>query len=183
MQCKKKSGRRRRPKFVFVMYISDTLAKHLQENADDLMKQRQDLLDQKLATENSAKEKEAAMNRKLKTVGNYVHDSVPVSQTEDDNAVIRKWAPEGVEVAKNKPLSHHEVLLRIDGYDPGRGSKIVGHRGYCLTGYGVFLNQVCALLMPVLNSFAIQLITLRHSSTTASNSSSTKATAPTSLHS
>jgi len=37
-------------------------------------------------------------------------------------------------------MSHHEVLTRLDGYDPQRGVKIVGHRGYCLTGYGVFLN-------------------------------------------
>lgn len=37
-------------------------------------------------------------------------------------------------------MSHHEVLTRIDGYDPERGVKIVGHRGYCLTGYGLFLN-------------------------------------------
>ena len=37
-------------------------------------------------------------------------------------------------------MSHHDVLARIDGYDPERGVKIVGHRGYCLTGYGLFLN-------------------------------------------
>lgn len=37
-------------------------------------------------------------------------------------------------------LSHHEVLIRLDGYDPERGVKIAGHRGYCLTGYGLFLN-------------------------------------------
>ena len=37
-------------------------------------------------------------------------------------------------------LSHHEVLTRIDGYDSERGQKIFGHRGYCLTGYGLFLN-------------------------------------------
>lgn len=41
---------------------------------------------------------------------------------------------------KKDCLSHHEVLTRIDGYDPERGVKIVGHRGYCLTGYGLFLN-------------------------------------------
>lgn len=41
---------------------------------------------------------------------------------------------------KQDCLSHHEVLTRIDGYDPDRGVKIVGHRGYCLTGYGLFLN-------------------------------------------
>lgn len=54
--------------------------------------------------------------------------------------MIRKWTPEGVRVEKRDCLSHHEVLTRIDGYDPERGVKIVGHRGYCLTGYGLFLN-------------------------------------------
>lgn len=59
----------------------------------------------------------------------------------DDNALIREWKPEGVTVEKKTNiLSHHEVLTRIDGYDPERGTKIVGHRGYCLTGYGLFLN-------------------------------------------
>ncbi len=38
-------------------------------------------------------------------------------------------------------LSHHEVLLRLDGYDPERGFRIVGHRGYFSRNYGVFLNQ------------------------------------------
>lgn len=41
---------------------------------------------------------------------------------------------------KKDCLSHHEVLTRLDGYDPERGVKIAGHRGYCLTGYGLFLN-------------------------------------------
>lgn len=41
---------------------------------------------------------------------------------------------------KRDCLSHHEVLTRLDGYDPERGVKIVGHRGFCLTGYGLFLN-------------------------------------------
>lgn len=54
--------------------------------------------------------------------------------------MIRQWTPEGVKVEKRDCLSHHEVLTRIDGYDPERGVKIVGHRGYCLTGYGLFLN-------------------------------------------
>lgn len=52
----------------------------------------------------------------------------------------RTWAPENVVVEKRDCLSHHEVLTRLDGYDPERGVKIVGHRGYCLTGYGLFLN-------------------------------------------
>lgn len=54
--------------------------------------------------------------------------------------VVRTWAPENVVVEKRNCLSHHEVLTRLDGYDSERGVKIVGHRGYCLTGYGLFLN-------------------------------------------
>jgi seryl-tRNA synthetase len=29
----------------------------------------------------------------------------------------------------------------IDGFDPVRGSKVAGHRGYFLKGYAVLLNQ------------------------------------------
>ena len=59
---------------------------------------------------------------------------------QDNNALIRDWKPEGVTVEKRDCLSHHEVLTRLGGYDPERGVKVVGHRGYCLTGYGLFLN-------------------------------------------
>lgn len=103
-------------------------------------------------------DKEVALQKKMKTIGNFVHGSVPVSKNEvcqmlsqnlrlpltdsrqDENALVRNWTPEGVELRKRDCLSHHEVLTRIDGYDPERGVKIVGHRGYCLTGYGLFLN-------------------------------------------
>lgn len=66
---------------------------------------------------------------------------VPISDNEDNNAIQRTWAPEGVKVEKKDVLSHHEVLLRLDGYDPERGTKVVGHRGYFLKQWGVFLNQ------------------------------------------
>ncbi|KAK7749888.1 Cytosolic seryl-tRNA synthetase [Cytospora paraplurivora] len=111
------------------------------ENSDELQaekvaldKSRKELLD-------SAAVKEADLKAKLLTVGNIVHDSVPVSNDEANNAVIRTWTPEGVTVEKKDCLSHHEVLTRIDGYDPERGVKVVGHRGYFLKQWGTFLNQ------------------------------------------
>lgn len=61
--------------------------------------------------------------------------------TQDFNELQRTWAPEGVKVEKRDVLSHHEVLTRLDGYDPERGVKVVGHRGYFLRKWGVFLNQ------------------------------------------
>ncbi|KAK2765895.1 Cytosolic seryl-tRNA synthetase [Arachnomyces sp. PD_36] len=110
------------------------------EDASELLEQKATLEKEKKRIEDLAAESEAKRDKKIKTIGNYVHDSVPVSNNEDDNAVIRDWAPEGVKVEKRECLSHHEVLTRLDGYDPERGVKIVGHRGYCLTGYGLFLN-------------------------------------------
>lgn len=61
--------------------------------------------------------------------------------TQEFNELQRTWAPDGVKVEKRDVLSHHEVLTRLDGYDPERGVKVVGHRGYFLRKWGVFLNQ------------------------------------------
>ncbi|KAK8153977.1 seryl-tRNA synthetase [Phyllosticta citrichinensis] len=114
--------------------------KKAKESADDLLKLKEELTNKKKAQEDLAAEKEKALFAKVKTVGNYVHPSVPVSNDEDNNEKIRSWAPEGVTVEKKDCLSHHEVLYRLGGYDPDRGVKVVGHRGYCLTGMGLFLN-------------------------------------------
>lgn len=67
-----------------------------------------------------------------------VHESVPVSNNEDENKVERTF---GECVQGNKTLHHHEILAMIDGYEPERGSAIAGHRAYFLKGCGVLLNQ------------------------------------------
>merc|ERR1712093_888067 len=110
-------------------------------NADDLLKKKDELQARHKQQEETTKDMHVALLKKAKSIGNYVHDSVPVSDNEDNNQLIRDWTPEGVEVAKKDCLSHHEVLTRLDGYDPERGVKVVGHRGYFLKKWGVFLNQ------------------------------------------
>ncbi|KAL8952628.1 MAG: hypothetical protein Q9222_001467 [Ikaeria aurantiellina] len=110
------------------------------QNADDLVNVKSGLENHKKEIEQLVLDKELALHDKIKQIGNYVHESVPESNNEDENARIRTWAPEGAQLKKQDCLSHHEVLTRLDGYDPERGTKIVGHRGYCLTGYGLFLN-------------------------------------------
>jgi seryl-tRNA synthetase len=61
------------------------------------------------------------------------------------NEIVRTWNPEGVTAPQGREkdgwLPHHGVLSRLGGADFERGVKIVGHRGYCLTGYGLFLNM------------------------------------------
>jgi len=79
------------------------------------------------------REKEESLKAKAATIGNIVHKSVPTSLDESDNEIIRKWEPpadaEGSygdrkPVKKTGIFSHHEVLYRIDGYDPERGIYI-----------------------------------------------------------
>ncbi|KAA8915957.1 hypothetical protein TRICI_001874 [Trichomonascus ciferrii] len=112
-------------------------------NASELLKEKDEIVKKKQELTQVEQKAEQQMREKVNTVGNIVHESVPVSDDEANNETIRTWTPEGVTIDESKkaPLSHHEVLTRLDGYDPDRGTKISGHRGYFLRNYGVFLNQ------------------------------------------
>ncbi|KAJ5645536.1 Serine--tRNA ligase cytoplasmic [Penicillium longicatenatum] len=109
------------------------MKKKNKEDASDLISQKTEVDMRKKQAEDAALAKEMERDRKIRTIGNYVHDS-------DDNQVIKTWTPPDAVMQRPDCLSHHEVLTRLNGYDPERGVKIVGHRGYCLTGYGLFLN-------------------------------------------
>ena len=56
--------------------------KKAKENAEDLLKQKEALQKEKAAQEALAAEKLQALHLKAKTVGNYVHESVPISNDE-----------------------------------------------------------------------------------------------------
>ncbi len=105
-----------------------------------------ELLKEKVAIEkehtemlSAADEKEVVMKAKLGSIGNLIHDSVPVDNNEDNNPTLRTWVPEGMNIEEKKAglLSHHEVLLRLDGYAPEAGVKVVGHRGYFLRSVSI----------------------------------------------
>eukprot|EP00743_Colponemidia_sp_Colp-15_P001278 GILK01001401.1.p1 GENE.GILK01001401.1~~GILK01001401.1.p1 ORF type:complete len:480 (+),score=84.67 GILK01001401.1:38-1477(+) len=93
-----------------------------------------------------AKEAEEAVDKelqiKLRAIGNIVHESVPISDNEDNNRVERRWGTVTPRTIDGTPgnAHHHEVLAMIDGYDPERGVNVAGHRGYFLKGPGVMLN-------------------------------------------
>jgi len=73
------------------------------------------------------------------SIGNLVHQSVPVSNDEANNEVVRVWGTNREQTADLK--HHHELLYMIAGYEPEVGAKVAGHRGYYLTGWGALLNQ------------------------------------------
>jgi seryl-tRNA synthetase len=83
------------------------------------------------------------LDKLVNSVGNIVHESVPVSNNEDHNRVERTWGikSELKITGKRGAYHHNEVLEHIGGYDPERGQKIAGHRGYFLKGPGVMLNM------------------------------------------
>ena len=96
----------------------------------------------------------ADRDKKLGRLGNLIDHSVPVSHDEDnDNEVYRLFPmPPNVKLPAKlpslsyalparKPLTHDDLLWRIGGYEPDRGSRVAGHRGYFLRDAGVMLNQ------------------------------------------
>lgn len=87
-------------------------------------------------------------------LGNLVDDTVPVSNDEDaDNEVVSVWPLPldlklpcrlgrlSYKLPESKTLTHDDLLWRIGGYDPDRGTKVAGGRGYFLQDAGVMLNQ------------------------------------------
>lgn len=119
------------------------------EDASELLADKEKLLAEKKELTEKEQKTDVDLRFKVNQVGNIVHESVVVSNDEENNELVRTWKPDSLaevgEIASatgaQAKLSHHEVLLRINGYDPERGAKIVGHRGYFLRQWGVFLNQ------------------------------------------
>ncbi|GMM31084.1 serine--tRNA ligase [Martiniozyma asiatica (nom. inval.)] len=121
------------------------------EDASELLKEKDEVAAEKKAAVEKEEEADKQLRAKVNQVGNIIHESVTDSLDEIDNDLVRTWTPEGFKFEEltnvatatgaDAKLSHHEILLRLDGYDPERGVKIVGHRGYFLRNCGVFLNQ------------------------------------------
>ncbi|KAL1534744.1 serine--tRNA ligase [Salvia divinorum] len=79
-----------------------------------------------------------ALQLKLGSIGNLVHDSVPVDNNEDNNVVIRSWGEKRIE----PKLKDHVELVELLGIaDLKKGANVAGSRGYYLKGDGVWLNQ------------------------------------------
>jgi seryl-tRNA synthetase len=75
----------------------------------------------------------------LKSVGNFVHDSVPVHDNEDFNKIERVfWG--GRPEQEHKQYSHVDLIAMADIADLERGATVAGGRGYFLKGAGVQLN-------------------------------------------
>lgn len=61
------------------------------ENADDLMKQKVELEKEHKSITESAAEKEVTLKKKIGTIGNIVHDSVPINNDEVFPTRVLRW--------------------------------------------------------------------------------------------
>ncbi|XP_041984759.1 serine--tRNA ligase, cytoplasmic [Aricia agestis] len=73
----------------------------------------------------------------LREVGNHLHESVPVDDDEDHNAVERTFG----DCTMKKKYSHVDLICMIDGVDSERGCAVAGGRSYFLKGPAVFLEH------------------------------------------
>lgn len=133
--------------------------KKAKEDADDLIAQSKGY-DEKIKNAEAACD--ALILRRddiLKKIGNLVHDSVPISDNEDLNAIVRadgldrvlpadkikefKTVKELDDVVAKVPgkLSHVDLVPMLGIADWEKGSATAGNRGYYLVGDGVLLNQ------------------------------------------
>jgi seryl-tRNA synthetase len=71
-------------------------------------------------------------------IGNDLHESVPVGETEESNEIIREFGK--IPKFDFKPLSHVRLIQDIDGADTKKASEVVGSRFYYLKGDIVLLN-------------------------------------------
>ena len=71
-------------------------------------------------------------------VGNILHESVPIGETEEENKIERTVG--NLPKFNFKPLSHVDLITKIDGADLKKASEIAGSRFYYLKGDLVLLN-------------------------------------------
>lgn len=83
---------------------------------------------------------EAERDGLLRSVGNVLHDSVPVSDNEDNNEIVRTVGDAAVKQTR-KTYSHVDLIEMIDGVDTTRGTVAAGNRCYYLRGAAVALEQ------------------------------------------
>ena len=108
------------------------------ENADAQIAEVRAIDTRRKETEELEKRLEDEVNTLLLKLGNIVHDSVPISNDEANNTVVRTWG----EKRMDEGLPNHvDLVSMLDIADLEHGQDVAGGRGYYLVGAGVLLNQ------------------------------------------
>ncbi|KAL2609023.1 hypothetical protein R1flu_027596 [Riccia fluitans] len=114
--------------------------KMAKQDASALIEAGADLLKEMGEKEIEVTQAKAAVDTKLKLIGNLVHDTVPIDNNEDNNKVVKTF---GLDTKREETgLKNHVDLVELLGIaDLNKGADTAGGRGYYLKGAGVLLNQ------------------------------------------
>ena len=110
------------------------------EDATAAIAEVQAIKERMTALAEEEKAAEEAVNKLLVKIGNLVHDSVPVSDDEENNVVYHSFGLDSKRMEDNLP-NHVDLIAMLDIADTERGTDVAGGRGYFLKGAGVLLNQ------------------------------------------
>lgn len=113
------------------------LKKRAKEEAAEETAKSKALAEDIKAKEAEVDEARTGVDARLLSIGNLVHDSVPVHDDEAHNAVTRTW---GTRREKQR-FNHVDLVGLTEIADLERGASTAGGRGYYLKGDGVLLNQ------------------------------------------
>jgi seryl-tRNA synthetase len=112
--------------------ISQVFKEHKQsakEMSKDLVQELKDTEEKGADLENQLNTTADEINKLMKSIGNIIDDRVLVSKNEDENPIIRKYRTS--RSIKNI-RSYTDLMMKYTHSVPG--SKIIGHRGYFLSG-------------------------------------------------
>eukprot|EP00898_Chlorokybus_atmophyticus_P004817 jgi/Chlat1/5336/Chrsp35S05268 len=106
-------------------------------DASELIAQSKEVDKQIALAKEQENEIREAVDKAVIPIGNLVHDSVPISQNEDDNKIERTWG----EPRQDAKYNHVDLVTLLNFANLDKGTEVAGNRGYYLTGNGVLLNQ------------------------------------------
>lgn len=108
------------------------------EKAEELKQQVKDLKKQQEEFEHEKKEFKRLRDEYRYIVGNILHESVPIAETEEGNGIVRTVGK--LPKFDFKPLNHVKLIETTGGADTKKAAEVVGSRFYYLKGDLVMLN-------------------------------------------
>ncbi|BAD87664.1 putative seryl-tRNA synthetase [Oryza sativa Japonica Group] len=107
------------------------------EDASALIQSTEEIKKRLAAKETEVQEAKGTLDAKLVTIGNIVHESVPVSDDEANNLIVRTWGERRLE---GNLKNHVDLCKMLDIVALEKGADVAGGRGYYLKDEGVLLN-------------------------------------------
>ncbi len=110
------------------------------EDAEELRRQVNEAKDRLAPLEEELRQTRQALEEKLLTVPNILHESVPAGTTPEDNEVYKAWSGE-LPVLNGDALPHWELARRYNIFDLELGVKLTGSGFPVFRGKGARLER------------------------------------------